>query len=242
MIDRYPDMMIDSCASGGGRNDIETLRRSVPLHFSDFWDGNPGGFDEKQAAMISLPQWIPYFKLGMDISMIPNIPEVKAMNAESELSYDRKMYYIRSAYAPWFNIDVGEAINSEQNDTDNSRYDEIWALAVKASEEWHKLAPYFYAEHYPLTPCDKHPDAWRGWQFHEKLNESGFVQLFRGTKSDEATRSFRLHGLRKECLYVLTDLDGRPELIISGATLMEDGITVTLPEPGTSLILLIHGQ
>ena len=192
-------MMIDSCASGGGRNDIETLRRSVPLHFSDFWDGNPGGFDEKQAAMISLPQWIPYFKLGMDISMIPNIPEVKAMN-------------------------------------------EIWALAVKASEEWHKLAPYFYAEHYPLTPCDKHPDAWRGWQFHEKLNESGFVQLFRGTKSDEATRSFRLHGLRKECLYVLTDLDVRPEQIISGATLMEDGITVTLPEPGTSLILLIHGQ
>lgn len=37
LIERYPDMMIDSCASGGGRNDLETLRRSVPLHCSDFW-------------------------------------------------------------------------------------------------------------------------------------------------------------------------------------------------------------
>ena len=73
-------------------------------------------------------------------------------------------------------------------------------------------------------------------------NRHSDIKLFRGTKSDEATRSFRLHGLRKECLYVLTDLDGRPEQIISGATVIEDGITVTLPEPGTSLILLIHGQ
>ena len=28
---RHPDMLIDSCASGGRRNDLETLRRAVPL-------------------------------------------------------------------------------------------------------------------------------------------------------------------------------------------------------------------
>lgn len=33
---RHPNMLIDSCASGGRRNDIETLRRAVPLLRSDF--------------------------------------------------------------------------------------------------------------------------------------------------------------------------------------------------------------
>ena len=40
---RHPGMLIDSCASGGRRNDIETLRRAVPLLRSDYqaFDGNP---------------------------------------------------------------------------------------------------------------------------------------------------------------------------------------------------------
>ena len=33
---RYPGMLIDSCASGGRRKDLETLRRAVPLLRSDF--------------------------------------------------------------------------------------------------------------------------------------------------------------------------------------------------------------
>lgn len=33
---RRPDMLIDSCASGGRRNDLETLRRAVPLLRSDY--------------------------------------------------------------------------------------------------------------------------------------------------------------------------------------------------------------
>jgi alpha-galactosidase len=33
---RHPGMLIDSCASGGRRDDLETLRRAVPLLRSDF--------------------------------------------------------------------------------------------------------------------------------------------------------------------------------------------------------------
>ena len=33
---RHPNMLIDTCASGGRRNDIETLRRAVPLLRSDW--------------------------------------------------------------------------------------------------------------------------------------------------------------------------------------------------------------
>ena len=33
---RHPDLLIDSCASGGRRNDLETMRRAVPLWRTDF--------------------------------------------------------------------------------------------------------------------------------------------------------------------------------------------------------------
>ena len=55
---RHPKLMIDSCASGGRRNDLETMRRAVPLHPTDY---NYGHLAAKQAFHQSLFQWIPYF-------------------------------------------------------------------------------------------------------------------------------------------------------------------------------------
>ena len=36
LLHRHPGLLIDSCASGGRRNDLETMRRSVPLWRTDF--------------------------------------------------------------------------------------------------------------------------------------------------------------------------------------------------------------
>ncbi len=56
--DRHPNLVIDSCASGGRRNDLETMRRAVPLHPTDY---NYGHLAAKQAFHQSLFRWIPYF-------------------------------------------------------------------------------------------------------------------------------------------------------------------------------------
>ena len=59
LLARNPGLWIDSCAGGGRRNDLETMRRSVPLHYSDFGYGdNP----VKLAFHHTLHAWIPYFK------------------------------------------------------------------------------------------------------------------------------------------------------------------------------------
>lgn len=55
---RHPDVLIDSCASGGRRNDLETMRRAVPLHPTDY---NYADLAAKQAFHLSLFQWIPYY-------------------------------------------------------------------------------------------------------------------------------------------------------------------------------------
>ena len=55
---RHPGLLIDTCASGGRRNDLETLRRSVPLHKSDMEYGN---LTSKQTQFYGLAFWEPYF-------------------------------------------------------------------------------------------------------------------------------------------------------------------------------------
>jgi alpha-galactosidase len=58
--ERHPNMLIDSCASGGRRNDLETLRRAVPLLRSDYIFEPIGN----QAHSFVLPLWMPYFGTG----------------------------------------------------------------------------------------------------------------------------------------------------------------------------------
>ena len=61
LLRRHPGMLIDSCASGGRRNDLETLRRAVPLLRSD-WYNAPGG---QQCLTYGMSLWIPYQGTGV---------------------------------------------------------------------------------------------------------------------------------------------------------------------------------
>ena len=59
---RFPNMTIDTCASGGRRNDLETLRRAVPLWRSD------EAYDQVAMQSISygIALWIPYYGTGVN--------------------------------------------------------------------------------------------------------------------------------------------------------------------------------
>jgi alpha-galactosidase len=54
---RFPNLLIDTCASGGRRNDLETLRRAVPLWRSDY----PYKPISQQGETYGLSLWIPYY-------------------------------------------------------------------------------------------------------------------------------------------------------------------------------------
>lgn len=57
---RHPDMPIDSCASGGRRNDLETMRRAVPLLRSDYIMEPVGN----QGHTYGLSFWLPFQGTG----------------------------------------------------------------------------------------------------------------------------------------------------------------------------------
>lgn len=189
LLERYPAMMIDSCASGGGRNDIETLRRSVPLHISDFWDGNDDGFNERQTCMLELSRWIPYFKL------------------EVHSTAPATIYNYRSSMAPWFILSV-DYTNPNSN----------WTLAKQGETEWRELSKYYYSDFYPLTECDKSPAAWRAWEYYDPGTDSGAIQLFRGPESGTSEMTLKLSGLGGG-KYRLRNADGSLEKVVSGSAL-----------------------
>jgi alpha-galactosidase len=60
LLARHPGLLIDSCASGGRRNDIETLRRGVPLYRSDYILEPVGN----QGHTYGISLWIPYYGTG----------------------------------------------------------------------------------------------------------------------------------------------------------------------------------
>jgi alpha-galactosidase len=60
---RHPALLIDSCASGGRRNDLETLRRAVPLLRSDFQFGHEATLPN-QGHTYGISSWIPYYGSG----------------------------------------------------------------------------------------------------------------------------------------------------------------------------------
>ena len=60
LLRRHPGMLIDSCASGGHRNDLETMRRSLPFLRSDCIFDPVGN----QCHSYALALWLPYNGTG----------------------------------------------------------------------------------------------------------------------------------------------------------------------------------
>lgn len=63
---RNPQLRIDACASGGRRNDLETMRRAVPLLRSDFqWESMADVIEGNQGQTYGLSSWLPFQGTGV---------------------------------------------------------------------------------------------------------------------------------------------------------------------------------
>lgn len=207
---RHPGMLIDSCASGGRRNDLETLRRAVPLLRSDYqsFAGDPAYAPGNQGHTYGLSSWIPYYGQGVYYT-------------------DRQLIYsARSHYCPGF----GLAVDVRKPGVD-------WALVRRLTEEWRRVVPCMLGDFYPLTPYRLDADVWMAWQFDLPETGEGMVQAFRRDASAYESARFRLRGLDANARYLVTDLDGGTPIEAAGHELLEQGLTITLKtKPAAGLI------
>jgi len=208
LLRRHPNMYIDTCASGGRRNDIESLRRSIPLLRSDYplIDFTIGTAHGQQSQTYAISYWIPYFGTG-------------------EPATD--MYTLRSGYCPIYRIGYDA--------TDEKRNSKLYHRAI---DETRTLFPYWLEDFYPLTPYSLEKNLWIAWQYDSPTNKGGFVQAFRRQDSGQASMQFKLQGLDPKASYVVKNLDLAKTDQITGKALMDDGIKIDLPEkPGSALIV-----
>ena len=119
---RHPDMLIDSCASGGRRNDLETLRRAVPLLRSDYIFEPVGN----QCHTYGIAFWMPFYGTGTRFEdayhfrsvMCPHLTGCWDVRRR-DLDYDavRKLVAEWKQVAPYFMGDYYPLTNcSLQND------------------------------------------------------------------------------------------------------------------------------
>ena len=63
LLERFPGLLIDNCASGGRRLDLETIKRSAPLWRSDYYHyDDPDGY---QCHNFGLSFFLPFHGTGI---------------------------------------------------------------------------------------------------------------------------------------------------------------------------------
>lgn len=208
---RHPNMLIDSCASGGRRNDIETMRRAVPLWRSDY-AFEPVGH---QSMTYGVSLWLPFHGTGT----------VACINAPY---YGGGLTPVEP-YAFWSN--VAPSLNCGFD----MRVKEIDYEALrKLFDQYRAISKYYYGDYYPITPCTRDNSVWIGWQFDQPETGEGMVQVFRRGDSIYESARLPLKGLEPAAQYEVANLDDAAKTMnMPGSELMEKGFPVSITEkPG----------
>ena len=208
LLARNPGLWIDSCSSGGRRNDLETMRRSVPLHYSDYGYGD---HPVKLAFHRTLYEWIPYFKectLSWDIG------------GRGRFDNQIDSYSFHCGLAPMLFVTV-----------DIRRDDHDYALAARMVGIWRRAADVIlHGDYYPLTPFHRDPAEWVVWQFDRPELGCGLIQGIRLPESPQETATIHPQGIFSDSVYVLDNPETGETRELAGADLIHDGLTFTLPK------------
>lgn len=212
LLEKFPRLLIDNCASGGKRLDIEMTKRSVPLWRSDYQCAADYPEKGSQCHNLTFSQWLPYSGTG------------------SGRIYEE--YRLRSAYA------AGLTTNYFYVENESACFNaENIAFLKKYSEEYLKIRPYFAEDFYPLTEVSDQTDVWCAMQWNRPQNQDGMVEVFRRETSPYETATFLLKNLEKDKTYLFTDLDGGT-FTVSGKDLTENGLQLTIKEKKKAKIYL----
>jgi alpha-galactosidase len=204
---RHPNMLIDSCASGGRRNDLETMRRAVPLWRSDYAFEAIG----HQCMTYGISLWLPFHGTGT----------IAARNAPY---YGSGLTPVEP-YAFWSNVSpsLGFGIDMRVREID-------YAALRRLIGQWREMNPNYYGDFYPLTTWSRDDQVWIAWQFDRPEQGEGVVQAFRRDKSSYESARFKLRGLDATARYAVANLDTpttRQEL--TGSDLRDRGLLVEIP-------------
>lgn len=202
---RHKGLLIDNCASGGRRLELETLSRSLALWRTDYNCFSFMNPDASQVQTAGLSQWIP-------------------ANAISPCGVPGDTYQMRSAFSAGLVFSIGEFGQNQ----DFQRSDYPWDWVRRMLAEAARLGPYFYGDVYPLTPCVIAPEIWSVLQLHLPGGGKGAILAFRRCQSPMTVATFRLEGVCPEHDYEFRDADADTTTRYSGRQLLDTGLPLSI--------------
>jgi alpha-galactosidase len=217
LLARHPGLLIDNCASGGRRIDLETVSRSIALWRSDWqcWpDNDPIG---GQVHGMGLSYWLPLHGTGTYSAM----PRSAGDNYRAYSSLGSAVQF--TAF-PYEHTPVSDAYP--------------WAWHRSMLRQMRRAQPLFLGDFYPVDGDTADRRVWCLYQMDRPDLGEGLVVALRRPESAYSAATIRLQGLDPAAVYALESegsavKSGRR----SGRTLMEQGIAITLPRAASGCLL-----
>ena len=209
---RHPNLLIDDCASGGRRLDLETLGRSIALSRTDF----TGNTLADQCHSYGLLQWVPL-----------NTIFTVNLSAQSD-------YPIRSSMTGGISYGLFGAGEAAQPKIDYAKIP--FAAIRKSLEKYRAIQRYFNGDFYPLTEYSQNDDAWMAYQFDLAAEGEGIVVVLKRPASTFDQALLPLKALSNNAHYAITNLDSATTQVLSGAHLSGKGLETSLPKQPDSVV------
>lgn len=202
---------VDSCASGGGRNDLESMRRGVPLLRSDS--------DRTSTAL----------RLSMSASFNKWLPFSGAATREQTEQQAKKgisdPYTWRASYLAALNV-TSRFVYEEKENLEMLRF---------GLREWKRVSPYLLKEFYCLTPWHKEQDNtdFTAFCYYDAEREEGLILAFRQEKCKREDLELALPFAASGEAYTVTDEDSQQ------VTTVSEQLSLSFSAPRTSKLLWI---
>ena len=207
---RHPGLIIDNCASGGRRIDIESNRRGLPLWHSDLQCTGPHpAADQLQNGGLS--RWVPLHGCA-------------AFDFEPSYTFRSEMTTGNVICAS--NTVGPEFVSDKGNRT--RRQTQHGALQKSPSSN----AGGFLTRSCPHRAAS---NVWYGYQFHRADQNAGVVFLFRRETSPETEKTVALRGLAPGVTYDV-QIEGESQLVKRSSDQLA-ALPVTIPAaPGATIL------
>ena len=191
---------VDSCASGGGRNDLESMRRGVPLLRSD---ADRTTISMRLAMTTSFNKWIPFCGAS-----------TKETKEQLEVSNASDEYIWRASYLPVLNVST-QLVQDPTVNFDMLRF---------GIHEWKAVAPYMLKEFYPLTPWHGEPvtDQFTAYAYYDPDSQTGCLLAFRQETCAESELTLTLPFAGENCRLIDEDSDEAYPVVDGKVTLHFD--------------------
>jgi alpha-galactosidase len=188
--EKYPDLLIESCSSGGRRIDLETMRRA-----HTYWKS-----DQTGCLITARSQETGGNSLLPGVLLNTNLPATSQATA----------FDLHSLFAG----PLGFACNWTRLD---AQAKERMRQEIDA---YKKVRHLLNKDYYPLFPQTFDLTQWVGWQFNDPAAGDGFLVVLRPQESTYTSADVKLRGIDPDKKYKLARLDGSQSREVSGRELL----------------------